>query len=294
MKTDVKLIGYADGSAANNVDTALAPWYLRYHDELFKILPFSVHWSEIFANFSVRRKLDALADVTALNLQLAQHVAASIEQQEKFCVIGGDHSCAIGTWSGVAHAHRQQGDIGLIWIDAHLDSHTPKTSLTQNIHGMPVSHLLGTGHTVLLSLLDKEPKLKPQNICFIGIRSYEAAELDFVKNLGVKIIFMPEILERGMTAVFADALAHVAQATVGVGISIDLDAIDPSDAPGVGYREANGIKASELLTTLANFPINTPFLGLEITEYNPIRDEKQKTAKLLVELIRAVYAPRLI
>jgi len=204
-------------------------------------------------------------------------------------VIGGDHSCAIGTWTGVAHAYHEQGDIGLIWIDAHMDSHTPQTTETQNLHGMPLSHLFGTGFDSLLTVLDPAPKLKPENVCLIGIRSYQSAEYQFLEKLGVKIIFMEEVLQRGMPAVFAAALAHVSRATIGVGISIDLDALDPCDAPGVGYREANGITADDLLTALAKFPLATPFLGLEITEYNPLRDEKQKTAKLLIEIIRAVY-----
>lgn len=293
MKQDVKLIGYASGIAANNIDTGLAPWYLQYHHELFQTLPFTTTWLEVVSTFSLHRGVAAVAEITTINLKLAQCVNKLVKKQEKFCVIGGDHSSAIGTWSGIVHAYREQGDIGLIWIDAHMDSHTPQTTETQNLHGMPLSHLLGTGFDSLLTLLDTAPKLKPENVCLIGIRSYQAAEYQFLEKLGVKIIFMEEVLQQGLQTVFATALAHVSRNTIGVGISIDLDALDPHDAPGVGYREANGIAASELLTTLGNIPIATPFLGLEITEYNPLHDEKQKTAKLLIEIIRAIYAPRL-
>ncbi|MSP53355.1 MAG: arginase [Gammaproteobacteria bacterium] len=294
MKTAVKLVGYASGIASNNVDTGLAPWYLQYHNELFQTLPFATSWSEIFTSFSSQRKLDALAEITTLNHTLAQQIVSLVKQRENFCVIGGDHSCAIGTWSGVANACRSQGDIGLIWIDAHMDSHTPETSNSQNIHGMPLAHLLGSGFESLLALLDTKPKLKPENVCLIGIRSYQPGEHQFLENLGVKIIYMEEVLKQGIGATLDLALAHVSRATIGVGISIDLDGIDPVDAPGVGYREANGISAAELLTALAKLPLTMPLLGLEIAEYNPLRDEKQKTAKLIVEIIRAVYAPRIL
>ena len=293
MNTDVKLLGYASGIASNNVDTGLAPWYMQYHNELLQTLPFSTSWLELVASFSLKRKLDALTEITELNHKLAQQVTMLVKQHENFCVIGGDHSCAIGTWSGVVNAYRQQGDIGLIWVDAHMDSHTSETSHSQNIHGMPLAHLLGAGFESLHALLDATPKLKSENICLIGIRSYQEGERQFLGNLGVKIIFMDEVLEKGFNTVFAEALAHVSRTTIGVGLSIDLDAIDPQDAPGVGYREANGIRAAELLSTLANLSTAIPLLGLEIAEYNPLRDEKQKTAKLIVEIIRAVYAPRL-
>ena len=297
MKKDVKLVGYASGIASNDVDTGLAPWYLRYHNELFQTLPFTTSWLELVSCFSLKRKVDALAEITALNHTLAKQVLSLVKQRENFCVIGGDHSCAIGTWSGVANAYRNQGDIGLIWIDAHMDSHTSETSDSQNIHGMPVAHLLGAGFESLLALLDNQPKLKPENICLIGIRSYQSGEHQFLENLGVKIIYMEEVLQQGIGVALDLALAHVSRTTVGVGISIDLDGIDPADAPGVGYREANGIPAAALLTALAKLPLTMSLLnlvGLEIAEYNPLRDEKQRTAKLIVEIIRAVYAPRLL
>jgi arginase len=291
MNDKLNLVGYASGIAANNVDTGLAPWYLKYHSELFQTLPFNVTWQEMITSVSLKRKKDALLEVSALNLQLAQQTALLAAAKEKFCVIGGDHSCAIGTWSGVASAFRKQGDIGLVWIDAHLDSHTPESSISHNIHGMPVAHLLGAGFPSLLSLLTEQSALKPENICLLGIRSYQTEEYQFLLNLGVKIIFMDEILREGIAKTLQSAFAYVARNTVGIGISIDLDSIDPKDAPGVGYREPNGIPGEQLLAALTNISPTIRLLGLEIAEYNPLRDEQQKTAKLLVEIIRAVYSP---
>lgn len=145
MNNEVYLIGYASGVAANNIDCALGPWYLHFHTELFHSLDIHYHWKNIIFAASNLRGLEVASSVAEINTTLAKEVDRLVRENKHFCVLGGDHSSAIGTWSGVAHAYRDTGDIGLIWIDAHLDSHTPETSTTQNIHGMPVAHLLGHG-----------------------------------------------------------------------------------------------------------------------------------------------------
>ncbi len=207
-------------------------------------------------------------------------------EQKPFCVIGGDHSCAIGTWSAVAYAYKGH-DIGLIWIDAHMDSHTPDTSTTQNIHGMPVAHLLGEGYMEFTHLFDHGSKIKPHNICLIGVRSFEKGEAARLARLGVKIYYMNEIKERGIDTVLNEACEYVCKSTYGFGISIELDAIDPIDAPGVGCPESGGIQGSALVNALKQLVPNKPLLGLEIAEYNPLRDENQITAQLAVDLIHA-------
>ncbi len=189
----------------------------------------------------------------------------------------------------MAYANRTKGDIGLIWIDAHMDSHTPSTSSSQNIHGMPVAHLLGEGVQRLCQLLDDHPKIKPENIYIIGIRSYEPGEAAFLKRLGVTVVYMDEIKQRGLDIILQEACQHVSLTTCGMGISIDLDAVDPNDAPGVGCPEPDGIQGAALISALQSMQIKRPLLGLEITEYNPVRDQNGKTAKLLVDLIKAVF-----
>ena len=228
-------------------------------------------------------------EVLRLNTELAEGIEHLVQTHKKICVFAGDHSSAIGTWSGFAHAYRNQGDLGLIWIDAHMDSHTPETSDSGNIHGMPAAVLLGYGNKKLTEILDKHPKLKPENICFIGIRSYEKGEAALLDKLGVKVFFIKNIQEQGLAKVWQQALAHVSKNTCAFGLTIDLDAIDPNDAPGVGCREDNGIPAKMLLNTLTSAQVNFPFVGLEITEYNPILDQQQKTAKLIARLLEAVY-----
>ncbi len=291
-KNTVTLLGYAAGIAANNPDCGLGPIYLNYqHHKLFKGLSCPLEWQALLQPklCQTTSPKDIITAVADLSLTLAQNVEQLIKTNKRFCVLGGDHSSAIGTWSGAAHAYKDQGDLGMIWIDAHMDSHTPETSETGNIHGMPAAVLLGHGLKNLKELMNKNPKLKPENLCFIGIRSYESGEAMLLKNLGVKIFFMEEILAQGLDQVFQAALHHVNKNTCGFGLTIDLDAIDPTDAPGVGCREKNGIPAATLLNTLKSTNINYPFVGLEISEYNPLRDEHQKTAQLIALLIETIY-----
>lgn len=285
----VKLLGYASGAAANNIDCALGPWYLYYHQELFTKLNTKVEWDNIFEATSVERGLNVMPVVKDLSLQLGEAVAKFAAQDQKFCVLGGDHSSAIGTWSGYAHAKRNFGDIGLIWIDAHMDCHTPYTSETKNIHGMPLAHLLGHGDKQLISILDDKPALKPENLCLIGARSYESGEAKLLKSLGVKIFFIDEVHKLGITEVLRQAYQRVSENTYAVGISLDLDGVDPLDAPGVGCPADNGIKGSELVSALRTEINVHNIMAAEIVEYNPIKDIGGKTAKLAIELFDAIY-----
>lgn len=287
---NINIISYASGIAANNIDCGLGPLYLHQHQHnLFKDTTFSASWQKALVPEITSTPLDLPAIVTKLNTELALSVNNSINNQQKFCVLGGDHSCAIGTWSGVAYAYRKQGDIGLIWIDAHMDSHTPETTPSGNIHGMPAALLLGYGIKNLAQILDNYPKLKPENLCFIGIRSYEEGEASLLKKLGVQVFYMEDIQKHGLRQIFKKALMHVNKNTCGFGLTIDLDAIDPLEAPGVGCRETGGMSAEDLIHTLNSAQANFPFVGLEITEYNPLKDEHQKTAKLVPALMEAVY-----
>jgi len=289
VKHVIKLIGYASGIAANNVDCALGPWYMHYHPELFHHMGLRVEWTKMIQAASLDRGMDVMSLIYEKANELGEAVKSSSQAKDMFCVMGGDHSSAIGTWSAVAHVHRKQGDLGLIWIDAHMDSHTPTTSETKNIHGMPLAHLLGEGDPKLIKLFDNEPALKPENVCLIGVRSYESGEEETLARLGVKIISMDEVNKCGIHKALREAHAHVTQSTCGFGISLDLDGIDPNDAPGVGCPESNGISGQQLVDALRDVISGQSLLGLEIVEYNPLRDLHHKTAKLAVELLHAIY-----
>ncbi len=289
MIKQLNIYGFASGIAANDPNCGLGPLYMYYHPELWQSLPFEVVWQDLLMVASPHQGLEVLDELLEVSELLAEGVAESIAAKTPFCVLGGDHSCGIGTWSGAAHALRDQGPLGLIWVDAHLDSHTPQTSPTQNLHGMPVSHLMGHGIPELCQLLDAEPKLKPEHICFIGVRSYEPGEAGLLEGLNVKVFFMEEVVERGIATVFAEALAYIQSKVTHFGLTIDLDAFDPLDAPGVGCRESGGIRVAEFMPLLENLHQQPGFVGLEIAEYNPIMDHQGKTAQLIPALIGAVY-----
>jgi arginase len=203
-------------------------------------------------------------------------------------VVGGDHSCAIGTWSGVHRALANHGPVGLIWIDAHMDSHTFATTPSGQIHGMPLACLLGHGETALTRIGGAEAKLRPEQVCLIGVRSYEAGEAALLHRLGVRVYDMDEIRRRGLAEVFEEALAIVRQGTAGFGVSVDLDALDPGEEPGVGTPVAGGLRRAELADALSHLRGDPAFVAMEIVEYNPRRDRRHATADAAGALLDAI------
>jgi arginase len=231
--------------------------------------------------------LDALPEsttnaVAALCAKLAAETARSVGAGRFPLVLGGDHACAAGTWRGVSRAAEANGRIGLLWIDAHMDSHTPATSETGNLHGMPLAALLGHGDP---RLAGERPALSPRHVCLIGVRSFEAGEAALLDRLGVRVFGMREIERRGFAAVLADGLEIVREAEGGFGLSLDVDALDPRDAPGVTVPEAQGIRAADLLAACVRIGEEPGLLGAEFVEYNPLADHAGQTARLVVELV---------
>ncbi len=286
----LNLYGFASGIAANNPDCGLGPLYLYYHPELWGDLPFEVEWKDLLMATSELRGLDVLPELLEISTLLAEDISQAVSAGEPFCVVGGDHSVGIGSWSGAAHALREKGPLGLIWVDAHMDTHTPDTSPSQNIHGMPISHLLGHGLAPLCELLDKAPKVLPEHLCLIGVRSFEPGEAQLLQDLNVKVYTMEEVTQRGLDVVFAEARDSLFTKIKHFGLTIDLDAFDPTDAPGVGCQEAGGIRSAEFVKVVKGLARYPGFVGMEIAELNPLLDDQAKTAKLIPEIVKAVYA----
>ena len=228
------------------------------------------------------------ARIAQLCGELATSTEAAVAAGERFVVVGGDHACAIGTWSGAFKALQSRGPLGLVWIDAHMDAHTPATSPSGNIHGMPVAALLGFGARSLREIALPHVKLQPEHLTLIGIRSYESGEAGLLEELGVRIYYMEEIHQRGLATVIAEALATVKRDTAGFGVSIDLDAVCPEDAPGVGTPAAGGLGGRELVTALTGVGDDPAFIGAEVAEFNPARDREQRTLRLTRDLINAL------
>ncbi|MCC6535086.1 MAG: arginase [Burkholderiales bacterium] len=244
-------------------------------------------WGDVFAT-RPEEAADPTAAMARLSPELARSVCDAGAGGAVPLVIGGDHSCAIGTWSGVHAATRPRGPLGLLWIDAHLDSHTPQTSHTGLIYGMPLAALLGHGDSAFVDCLTRGPKLMPEHVCVLGARSYEPEERALLDRLGVRVIGAGEVARRGLGAALQDAFAIVGRAEGGYGITVDMDAFDPRDAPGVGTPAPGGLRAAQLIPALAALGADERLRGLEIAEYNPGRDRNGRTLKHAIGLARSV------
>ncbi len=229
--------------------------------------------------------------IEVFSQQLANSVESALRQGHQPLVVGGDHSCAVGTWSAVAQSLRAAGSLGLIWIDAHLDAHTPDTSDSQAPHGMPLAALLGYGSDGMTRLYGWGGKLLARNVVVIGARSYEAPEKALLERLGVRIMFMDEVLERGFAACFEEARTIVKANTAGWGITFDLDGLDPLDAPGTGTPVDTGIRLADALPVLSGCSHDPDFVAMELTEYNPLRDFGGRTAQAAMRLVCCALAP---
>jgi arginase len=207
-------------------------------------------------------------------------------RRRRFLVIGGDHSCAIGTWIGAAAGLR--APLGLVWIDAHMDMHVPETSPSGAINGMGLAALLGYGAPELTALSRGREAIAPCKVCLIGARSFEPEEVAFAKQHGIRVIGMKELHRRGITDACAEARAIVGRGAAGYGVSLDLDVCDPADAPGVGTPALGGIRASQFLDAWSDLTRSALCVGVEIVEYNPHRDQAGRTAQLLGELVAAM------
>ena len=285
----VVVIGVASGYGAADPacqDGSEVVRALRFLSDLEAVAD-GLHWDEPVraAQPVPGDPIDAVQGVAA---RLADSVGRHLEQGDFPLVIGGDHSCAIGTWSGVKRSLGAPARLGLIWIDAHMDSHTLATSQTRNIHGMPLASLLGHGDPRLTGVAGDGPKLLPEDVCLIGVRSFESDEAALLKKLGVRVHFMHEIRRRGLSEVFAEALCRVNQHTCGYGISIDLDALDPVEGPGVGTPVPGGLLRTDMTDALALAQGDDRLLAVEIVEYNPYRDEHFVTARAIHDLCQSL------
>ncbi len=286
MKITLPLIGYASGIAAENEGCADGPFVLKHNDlqQKFASIAVNAYWLDMLQpnKALLKNKYKCVADLAS---RLSHHTINLIEQQQLFAVIGGDHSCAIGTWSGVAFACCSRGLIGLIWIDAHLDSHTKETTESGNIHGMPLACLLGYGDPLLTTIASSKAKLLPQNVAIVGARSFEKGELNLLQKLGVRIFFQEEIDNIGISAALNEAHRIATKGTVGYGLSIDMDAFDPSEAPGVGTAEPHGLSVKTCCSALSQFSADPALLGIEVVEFNPHLDRNDLTKDAVVKLL---------
>jgi arginase len=212
-------------------------------------------------------------------------------------VLGGDHSVAAGTVAGVANyfrAHQNpQKRIGLIWMDAHSDINTPETSPSGNVHGMPVAALLGMEPGALRDLLSWSPKVLPKNTVLIGIRDVDETERENIRQAGVTVYTMRDIDELGLRTVMERAIPIAAEGTAGYHVSVDMDWVDPEDAPGVGTAVRGGATYREAHLAMEILADHGGMLSFELVEVNPILDEHNRTAELAVQLLCSAFGKKI-
>ncbi|WLD93570.1 arginase [Alkalihalobacillus sp. AL-G] len=240
---------------------------------------------------STETNLKNLAGVIDASTYLADGVNQIIDSDRFPLVLGGDHSIAIGSLTGIAKHHE---NLGVIWYDAHGDLNTGDTSPSGNIHGMPLAVSIGIGDEKLTKIGGYSPKIKPENIVIIGARSLDEGERELIREKGIKVYTMHEIDKMGMTKVMQEAIEYVSNGTDGVHLSLDLDGLDPAEAPGVGTPVLGGISYREshlAMEMLADADILT---SAEFVEVNPILDDKNKTATVAVGLVGSLFGEKLI
>ncbi len=286
-QTNLHIYGVASCQGAQDRRCDITPDLLKGSNLTRKLEEQGViaEWQNIFRMENHAERHDLVKMLSALSGSVAQ----SVTQHTRFAIVGGDHSSAIGTWSGASQALRNQGDIGLVWVDAHMDAHTPQSSLTGALHGMPVACLLGHSAPELADIAYAGQKIKPENICLVGVRSFEAPELQLLTKLGVTIHYMDDIRRKGINEVMSAAIEQVSKHTKAFGVSIDMDVFDPVDAPGVGTPSQDGLLASAFLPVCKTFGEHEKFIGAEIVEFNPYRDRNHKTELLIKDLIAAIF-----
>jgi arginase len=227
--------------------------------------------------------------------RLASMVEQAADEDRAPLVLGGDHSIAVGTVAGMSRHFRKEGrKLGLIWVDAHADMNTPESSPSGNVHGMPLACLVGFGPAELSQLPGFVPAVEPSSVAIIGLRSVDESERRNVQGMGVHPFTMRDIDERGMRSVIQEAIQHATLSTDGFHLSFDMDAVDPSEAPGVGTPVHGGITYREAHLAMEIVCDSGLMASMEVVEVNPVMDEANRTALLGVELVLSAMGKRIL
>jgi arginase len=226
-----------------------------------------------------------LEEISQTCKSLAEMVRKTLDENMMPLVLGGDHSIAVGTVAGAAtHFQKEGKHIGVIWLDAHGDMNTPESSPTGNVHGMPLAAIMGSGPAELTDLAGVKPMVEARQVALVGTRDLDAKERRFAKESGVHVFTMRDIDERGMRDVMAEALRFATDDTAGIAVSLDMDFIDPTDAPGVGTPVRGGVTYREAHLALEMIADSRAMISFELVEINPVIDLHNTTATLGVEL----------
>lgn len=296
MKRTVRVIGVPMDLGQSRRGVDLGPGAVRYAGLDARLRQLG-HPLEDIGNLSVpvRDALDAsgglqflpaVRDVCAV---LYDEARKALEEDRLPIFLGGDHSIALGSIGGITHG----GRCGVIWVDAHGDFNIPGTSPSGNIHGMPLAALTGRGAPELVNLGRPGPKLPPEDVVLIGLRDIDHEEGRLIRESGITAYTMRDLDERGIGAIAREALLKLGHLDR-IHVSLDLDGLDPREAPGVGTPVPGGITYREAHLLMEILADSGRVASLDLVEINPILDARNQTADLAVELAASLLGQNIL
>ncbi len=236
-----------------------------------------------------------LPQIAAVCERIGDAVTQAAADGKAPLVLGGDHSIAVGTVSGMARALRKKRHkIGVVWIDAHADMNTPQSSPSGNVHGMALACLIGLGPPELAKLYGFVPKVDPRNVVLVGVREVDILERPQVRDSGVTVFTMRDIDEKGMRWVTEQAIEVASRGTAGYHLSLDMDFVDPQYAPGVGTPVPGGATYREAHLAMEMMADSGGIVSMEVVEVNPVFDEVNRTADLAVQLVLSALGKKIL
>lgn len=293
MPSTNKLLGIPLDLGAERIGADLAPNALRYRKIIEKLQRVGISIEDLGNIESELReklkrgnpRLKYANEIIRISEIVAGIVAAEIHKGNKIIAIGGDHSISLGTISGAAY--NEEESLGLLWLDAHPDLNTEKTTMTGNVHGMPLAALLGEGNSELVNLSKKGAKIRKENVIIIGVKDIDLAEAELIASLKLKTFGISKIVSSGLDPIF-DEINQLISRTSRIWVSIDLDVMDEQYAPGVGMPNYGGLTYREMSAISAFIGKNCKVVGMDIVEYNPVNDIEHLTSDLAIEIVAKI------
>jgi len=236
-------------------------------------------------------KLKYLEPIVRVSEELAKVVTETLEAGEFPLVLGGDHSIALGSIAGVTRMHK---NVGVIWIDAHADFNTYETTPSGNIHGMILAASVGIGESRLANMGGWSPKVNKQNIVIVGARDLDPNEQVRLREHAISVFTMSDIDQKGISDVMRQAITIAGQGNDGIHLSLDMDALDPKEAPGVGTPVKGGLTYREAHLAMEMIADSKQLVAMDVVEVNPILDRENATALLAVELVLSALGKKIL
>ena len=240
---------------------------------------------------SQQEGLQNFDEIVEVSQRLSEATSDSIEAGRFPLILGGDHSIAVGSISGIS---KHYDNLGVIWYDAHGDLNVPEESPSGNVHGMPLRVLAGEGNETLVNLNGFAPKVKPEHIVLIGMRDLDLGERAYIKKHNILTYTMADVDRLGIETVMKETIAYLENKTDGIHLSLDVDALDPVEAPGTGTRVRGGLTYRESHYGLELLHQSNLITSLDVVEVNPLIDYKNVTAEQAVALIGTLFGERLL